>query len=248
MYVYLKLMFARLGLQTALFGHSGRVDIPTEFAAVNSEEGFVDILHARASLYALTTDVHDYIRAAAEFSVGPGANLPPTNYVDDYPNEAGPSDDVGLVRTGKGVGRLYYGCVDDSIIADRKGLMKGVVSAPPATGIQEPTWLIPSDEILLRQATLRERLQQWHRAFRKTPSCQIEDETNANLLMQCHIFMIWLDACLSPFETAFDQFVPQFEEILRLAEVFTGCKADRPTFVSAPCLIPRVDRLILWPS
>lgn len=236
MYLNLKLMFARLGLQTALFGHSGRVDIPIEFTAVNPEEGFVDIVHARASLYALTTDVHDCIRAAAEFSVGPGANLPPTNYVDDYPNEAGRPDDVGLVSTGKGVSRLYYGCVDDSVVADEKGLMKELVSEPPAPGVKEPTWLAPSDEILLRQGNLRKRLIQWHEAFKKTPSCRIEDETNANLLMQCYIFMIWLDACLSPFETAFDQFVPQFEEILRLADVFTSCKADRPTFVSTWCL------------
>ncbi|KAF2169197.1 hypothetical protein M409DRAFT_20420 [Zasmidium cellare ATCC 36951] len=237
LFLNLRLMFARFGLQTALFGHSGRVEVPADLTDVNTEEGFSDILHARTSLYALTTEVHDCIRAAAEFSVGPGANLPPTNFVDDYPTRAvRPGDVVGI---NKGVSRLYYGCVDDSAVATDMGLKNGsgAVRMPPP---DYSTPISPSDEILGRQSTLRERLLQWHDAFKKTPFCQVEDETNANLLMQCHIFMVWLDACLSPFEMAFDQFAEKFEEILRLADIFTRCKPDRPTFTLEAGVMPHL--------
>lgn len=239
LYMNLKLMFARLGLQTALFGHSGRVDVPADMIKVDTEKGFENVLNARASLYALTTDVHDCIRDAAEYRVGPDVHFPLTNFVDDYPSKAVHS---GEVRISGGVTRLYYGCVDDKAAASHLQTERNDVPARTPLTARIIPWYSPSEEILERQARLQERLHQWYEAFKRSPCGPTEDETNANLLMHYHIFTIWLDTCLSPFESAFDEFTPAFQEILRLADIFTRCKTDRPTWVSTPPLLVQGTR------
>lgn len=234
LFTNLRLMFARLGLQTALFGHSGRVEVPHD--RIDGENGFSNILSARTSLYALSIDVHDCIRDAADFRAGPGTNLPPTDFVDDYPNETVHPDEDRY--SPDGITRLYYGCVDDETAAPQLSRAWGN-DLPPRTSLATRTlpWYHPSQEILERKTGLKQRLRNWYEAFKNSSFAETEDETTTNLLMHYNLFTIWLDCCLSPFESAYDQFTLEFEEVLRLADVFIKCKADRPTFVSADPLV-----------
>jgi hypothetical protein len=63
----IKLMFARLGVLAAAFGHPHPLDVPLEFVVVGQRSVFANLADARTALYALMADSHVFIRDAAAY-------------------------------------------------------------------------------------------------------------------------------------------------------------------------------------
>jgi hypothetical protein len=72
-----------------------------------------------------------------------------------------------------------------------------------------------------------------------------------NVLIACHLSVkLWLQTCLCPYETIWDQYKPQYEEILQLAETILGDTSRFPdqeskSFSFEICAIPAIQ-FVAW--
>lgn len=73
----------------------------------------------------------------------------------------------------------------------------------------------------LEQLAVLKRLREWRDQIDKLASCENNEEVHracSNLLMYYGVSFIWLSACTSQFETAFDEYKEAFAEIVHHAE------------------------------
>ena len=99
-------------------------------------------------------------------------------------------------------------------------------------------WIAPSD-IVTQQEDLQTNLLRWHSAFSNTTaspgavSGPNDGELSSVLLLAYGQYFIWLSACLSTFETAYDQFFQHFQLMIEHADhVIAATRAEvRPVFV-----------------
>ena len=271
----IKLMFARLGVLAATFGHPQPMDIPVEFVIAGQHTVFADMAEARTALFALMADSHAFLRDANEWkeslvtnnSAEPRSPRPTHDgtKVGTYDAFVQPSiSETGRavlpatinLRTGDGITQFYYGGIEnhDDVLVDQLGQVQLDQSSPES--LLEPTF----DDLLERELQLQKRLGQWLDAF-QWPRARLEKsepETASYLLMYYHVSFIWLSTRLNATQSIFDDYTHHFREIVHHADIYLRTKAlEKPAFTfevggvpplyfaAAKCRIPSIRRKAL---
>ncbi|KAI1063544.1 hypothetical protein LB506_005851 [Fusarium annulatum] len=101
---------------------------------------------------------------------------------------------------------------------------------------------IPS-YLLIEQGRCRGTLQQWLLSNQLNPQYSISDPQNEQLLvlrMQCYAALIYVSNTLQPFETAYDSYALEFQEIIASAEAVLGIRSSEKSSNSLPMFTPEM--------
>lgn len=113
---------------------------------------------------------------------------------------------------------------------------------------------LPLAQLQQIQAQLRERLAWWFDSFRWE---RTYDPATANLIMHYNMATVLVGTRLDPYQTTFDQYTKQFQEIVRMADVYVKIMPDKTTFVfedgiigvlyfaATKCRVPSIRRKAL---
>ncbi|KAI1039570.1 hypothetical protein LB505_009560 [Fusarium chuoi] len=101
---------------------------------------------------------------------------------------------------------------------------------------------IPSD-LLIEQGRCRGTLQQWLLSNQLDPRYSISDPQNEQLLvlrMQCYTALIYVSNALQPFETAYDNYALEFQEIIASAKAALDIRSSDKSSNSLPMFTPEM--------
>ncbi|PNP76683.1 hypothetical protein FNYG_10102 [Fusarium nygamai] len=101
---------------------------------------------------------------------------------------------------------------------------------------------IPSD-LLIEQGRCRGNLQQWLSYNQLDPQHNISDPQNEQLLvlrMQSYTALIYVSNALQPFETAYDNYALEFQEIIASAKAVLGIRSSDKSSNSLPLFTPEM--------
>jgi hypothetical protein len=101
---------------------------------------------------------------------------------------------------------------------------------------------IPSD-LLIEQGRLRGNLQQWLSSNQLDPQQTISDPKNEQLLvlrMQCYTALIYVSNALQPFESAYDDYALEFQEIIASAKAVLDIRDRGKATNSLPLFTPEM--------
>ncbi|KAH7466325.1 hypothetical protein FOMA001_g16002 [Fusarium oxysporum f. sp. matthiolae] len=101
---------------------------------------------------------------------------------------------------------------------------------------------IPSD-MLIEQGRCRGNLQHWLSSNQLNPHQRISDPQNEQLLvlrMQCYTALIYVSNALQPFETAYDNYALEFQEIIASAKAVLDIRSGGKSSNSLPLFTPEM--------
>ncbi|KAF5687111.1 transcriptional regulatory moc3 [Fusarium circinatum] len=101
---------------------------------------------------------------------------------------------------------------------------------------------IPSD-LLIEQGRCRGNLQQWLSSKQLNPRLSISDPQNEQLLvlrMQCYTAFIYVSNALQPFETVYDHYALEFQEIIASAKAVLDIRSSDEASSSLPLFTPEM--------
>ncbi|KAI7761102.1 hypothetical protein LZL87_011507 [Fusarium oxysporum] len=101
---------------------------------------------------------------------------------------------------------------------------------------------IPSD-LLIEQGRGRGNLQQWLSSNQLNPRQKISDPKSEQLLvlrMQCYTALIYVSNALQPFETAYDNYALEFQEIIASAKAVLDIRSSDKSSNSLPLFTPEM--------
>ncbi|KAF5230747.1 hypothetical protein FANTH_13739 [Fusarium anthophilum] len=101
---------------------------------------------------------------------------------------------------------------------------------------------IPSN-LLFEQGRCRGNLQQWLSSNQLNPQLSISDPQNEQLLvlrMQCYTAFIYVSNALQPFETAYDHYALEFQEIIASAKAVLDIRSSDEASNSLPLFTPEM--------
>ncbi|CVK85210.1 uncharacterized protein FPRN_06913 [Fusarium proliferatum] len=101
---------------------------------------------------------------------------------------------------------------------------------------------IPSD-LLIEQGRCRGNLQQWLLSNQLDPQYSISDPQNEQLVvlrMQCYAALIYVSNTLQPFETAFDSYALEFQEIIASAKAILDIRSSDKSSNSLSMFTPEM--------
>lgn len=113
---------------------------------------------------------------------------------------------------------------------------------------------LPLAQLQQIQAQLQERLAWWFDKFRWEKTC---DPAAANLIMHYNMATVLVGTRLNAYQTIFDQYTHQFQEMVRMADVYVKIMPDKTTFVfedgiigvlyfaATKCRVPSIRRKAL---
>ncbi|KAH7217495.1 beta-lactamase/transpeptidase-like protein [Fusarium oxysporum] len=101
---------------------------------------------------------------------------------------------------------------------------------------------IPSN-LLIEQGRCRGNLQYWLSSNQLNPQQRISDPQNEQLLvlrMQCYTALIYVSNALQPFETAYDNYALEFQEIIASAKAVLDIRSGGKSSNSLPLFTPEM--------
>ncbi|CVK85642.1 uncharacterized protein FMAN_06771 [Fusarium mangiferae] len=104
-----------------------------------------------------------------------------------------------------------------------------------------PTQIPP--DLLIEQGRCRGNLQQWLSSNQLNPQYSISDPQNEQLLvlrMQCYTALIYVSNTLQPFETAYDSYALEFQEIIASAKAVLDIRSSDKSSDSLPMFTPEM--------
>ncbi|KAF5530776.1 transcriptional regulatory moc3 [Fusarium mexicanum] len=100
-----------------------------------------------------------------------------------------------------------------------------------------------SSDLLIEQGRCRGHLQQWLSSNQLNPQLSISDPQNEQLLvlrMQCYTAFIYVSNALQPFETAYDHYALEFQEIIASAKAVLDIRSNDEASNSLPLFTPEM--------
>ncbi|KAF5627832.1 transcriptional regulatory moc3 [Fusarium tjaetaba] len=101
---------------------------------------------------------------------------------------------------------------------------------------------IPSD-LLIEQGRCRGNLQQWLSSNQLNPQYSVLDPRNEQILvlrMQCYTALIYVSNALQPFETAYDNYALEFQEIIASAKAVLDIRSSDKSSNPLPLFTPEM--------
>lgn len=323
LFTTIKLMFARLGVLAAAFGHPHPVNVPLKLEITGERAVFASLADARSALYALMADSHSFIRDAAIYKashvgysntgIWKAFDAAITNLAEEgKPNAshaipmlgisiqaadlARPMPQGNMFRPDDGdepivtmsanmsLGVLGKATLSDHENAANLAMLQRARLRDTTEGAQPENYRVysassdadcgdddaegmpslfgggpykarpaPLTELFERQKEFERRLEEWHAAL---PFQNHEPEAVSSLLMFYHVAYVWLTTRLSPLETAFDDKIYHFRQVVHHAEIYVNAKAAAVFtfevgaiaplyFVATKCRVPPLRRKAL---
>jgi len=256
----IKLMFARIGVLAAAFGHPNTMEQPALCVADGKHKEFANLEDARTSLYALMGDSHAFIQDAAAYkaaSTGSAGRVRRDTVLYDGLRDAADhvryeparlpeqlDDAVDHMRSHSELtGNYDFPYNDYSLTPSLEDALPPVSSGNLPRGesklCQSPRSMI--HDLLDRQHDLEARLNRWYNAFlwARTPYPSTDQAAVSSLLMYYHVSSIWLTTRLTTPQLIFDDYTYHFEQVVKHGEVYINAlTAQRPVFTFEVGAVP----------